>query len=206
MVSRRYIASLFLLLVVVLWPTVRHGYLGHLVAAAKVSDATLPFSVAGATSAPRTRTGGWMAGAYAADSWVERVYDQPGRSPVSLFVARGFDLKKLYHHPELGVLRGRSFAPLRESSIDGEPVHILANTTDGESAVYALIYEGRWIGNPYVLQLSSALTSLWTGRRPITLVFAYGNDVLERGQPTPFVVELLRTSVRQLSPAAAGRS
>ena len=139
-----------------------------------------------------------MKDTYAADSWAERTYDAPGSGDVSLFVARGFDLKKLYHHPELGVLRGRSFEAQRSTVVDGRPVHVLQNATDGESAVYALVYEGDWIGNPYLLQASSALTSLWTGPRPLTLVFAYG-AVLQDGQPTPFVTEVLRSSVQRLS-------
>ena len=68
----------------------------------------------------------------------------------------------------------------------------------------ALIHEGRWVGNPYVLQLSSAVTTLWTGPRPLTLVFAYG-PVLADGQPSAFTAELLRTAVRTLSPAQSGQ-
>ena len=87
-----------------------------------------------------------------------------------------------------------------------EAVYVLENLTgEGESAVYALVYDDRWIGNPYMLQLSSAVTSVWAARRPLTLVFAYG-PVLENGHPVPVVAELLRTAVQglQSSPQSAG--
>ena len=204
MISRRFAVPLLVALAVALLPTVQHGYVGRTPAVDKITDASLPVAVDGVTGTPKVRTGGWMTSTYGADSWAERTYDTPGPGEVSLFVARGFDLKKLYHHPELGVLRGRSFDALRSAVVDGRPVYVLENATDGESAVYALVYEGDWIGNPYVLQASSALTSLWTGPRPLTLVFVYG-AVLNDGQPTRFATEVLRHSALRLS-SPPGRS
>lgn len=197
MISRRYAVPLLVVLAVALLPTVQHGYLGYTAVAAKVTQERLPQAIAGVTGAPKVRTGGWMTSTYAADSWAERTYAPAGQGQVSLFVARGFDLKKLYHHPELGVLRGNSFHPLRTADVDGQPVHVLQNVAAGDSAVYALIYEDQWVGNPYLLQASSAFTSLWTGRRPLTLVFAYG-DVLKNGEPSTVVGTLLRDSVAGL--------
>lgn len=202
MISRRYALPLLVVLAVALLPTVQHGYLGYTAESAKVTQESLPAAVAGISGAPRVRTGGWMTSTYAADSWAERTYAPAAQRQVSLFVARGFDLKKLYHHPELGVLRGNSFQPLRTAEVDGRPVHVLQNVGDGDSAVYALIYEDEWVGNPYWLQASSAVTSLWTGRRPLTLVFAYG-DVLEGGAPTKLAGELL---VRAASGLRTARS
>ena len=204
MISRRFAMPLLVALAVALLPTVQHGYVGRTPAVDKITDAFLPVAVDGVTGTPKVRTGGWMTSTYGADSWAERTYDVPGPGEVSLFVARGFDLKKLYHHPELGVLRGRSFETLRSAVVDGRPVHVLQNATDGESAVYALVYDGDWVGNPYVLQASSALTSLWTGPRPLTLVFVYG-AVLNDGQPTRFATEALRHSALRLS-SPPGRS
>ena len=204
MISRRFAMPLLVALAVALLPTVQHGYVGRTPAVDKITDASLPVAVDGVTGTPKVRTGGWMTSTYGADSWAERTYDTPGPGEVSLFVARGFDLKKLYHHPELGVLRGRSFDALRNAVVDGRPVYVLQNATDGESAVYALVYEGDWIGNPYALQASSALTSLWTGPRPLTLVFIYG-AVLTDGQPTRFATVALRSSALRLS-SPTGRS
>jgi hypothetical protein len=199
-ISGRHAVALLVLFALALLPTVQHGYVGYTATALRVTQDVLPVSVDGIGGAPKQRTGGWMTSTYAADSWAERTYTRPGAGDVSLFVARGFDLKKLYHHPELGVLRGNSFEPLRRATIDGEPVHVLQNLADGDSAVYALIYEQEWVGNPYVLQASSAFTSLWTGRRPLTLVFVYG-PVLDRGQPTATAARLLPAAVERLRTA-----
>lgn len=194
MIGGRHLTALLLLLGLALVPTILHGYLGFVGTAAPVLAENLP---PGSRPAESRRSAAWLTETYAVESWAERAYDLPGHRPVTLFVARGFDLKKLYHHPELGVLRGRSFHPHRSALIDGQPVHVLRNLTGAESAVYALVYEDRWIGNPYVLQVSSAVTALWTGRRPLTLVFAYG-DVLRGEQPSPEVAQLLRDSVSRL--------
>lgn len=207
MISRRHLVALLVILGVALAPTVPHGYIGRVTQAPKVVEGSLPSAVGGVTGTPKIRTGGWMKDTYGADSWAERTYQPAGQGEVGLFVARGFDMKKLYHHPELGVLRGRSFEPQRIKVLEGdgkEIVHVLRNLSTSESAVYALLYEDRWVGNPYLLQLSSAFSTLWTGQRPITLVFAYGH-VLADGEPSPFTTELLRTAVQQLAPASSGR-
>jgi hypothetical protein len=197
-ISRRWLVALAALLAVVLLPTIRHGYLGYVEPTAKISAASLPSALAGARGVRRSEPPTWMPETYSEDSWAEQSYDVAGVGTVTLFVARGYDLKKLYHHPELGVLRGRSFQPLRHETLAGgdEAVYVLENLTgEGESAVYALVYDGRWVGNPYMLQLSSALTSVWSARRPLTLVFAYGR-ILADGKPLPVVADLLRAAVR----------
>lgn len=208
MISRRWLVLLVGLLALVLLPTIRQGYLGYVEPAPKLSTASLPRELAGVPGVGRGQPPTWMPETYSEDSWAEQSYDIRGLGKVTLFVARGYDLKKLYHHPELGVLRGRSFQPLRHETLPGgaEAVYVLENLTgEGESAVYALVYDDRWIGNPYMLQLSSAVTSVWAARRPLTLVFAYG-PVLENGRPVPVVADLLRTAVQglQSSPQSAG--
>ncbi|AMY10067.1 hypothetical protein LuPra_03295 [Luteitalea pratensis] len=207
MISRRHVWPLIFASLLALLPTMQRGYVGGVDSVEKVTSARLPGEVAGVASVDKQRTGGWMANTYGADSWAERTYQVPGKGDVGLFVARGFDMKKLYHHPELGVLRGRTFAPADTMALSDKPdqiVHVLQSASSQESAVYALIHDGRWVDNPYALQLSSAVTTLWTGPKPLTLVFAYG-PVLANGQPSPFTAELLRTAVRTLSPAQSER-
>lgn len=207
MISRRYAAPLMGCLLLALVPTVLHGYLRRSHAIARITDASLPSAVADVAGEPRTRTGGWIADTYGVESWAERTYPRAGQGEVGLFVTRGFDMKKLYHHPELGVLRGNVFAAQQTQALpgggDGEWVHVLRHESAGPSVVYALVYDGRWVANPYRLQLSSALTSLWTGPRPLLLVFAYG-DVLTDGRPSPFTADLLRAAVARLAETGDG--
>jgi hypothetical protein len=42
------------------------------------------------------------------------------------------------------------------------------------------------------------VTTLWTGPKPLTLVFAYG-PVLEDGRPSAFTADLLRDAVRTIA-------
>jgi hypothetical protein len=200
MISGRHVAALLVVFVLALLPTVRHGYMGQVDAAPKVEASQLPAELNGRIGATETRAGSYVGGIYAADSWAERRYDLAGGGQINLIVIRGFDMKKLYHHPELGVLRGRSFDPVQTVQLasGGEPVHVLRNVGTGESAVYTFVYQTRWIGNPYLLQLSSAVTSLWHGRQPLTLVFAYG-DVLDGRAPAAATDRLLREAVARLT-------
>jgi hypothetical protein len=142
-----------------------------------------------------------MRATFGADSWAERAYDVPGHGRLTVFAASGSDLKKLYHHPELGVLHGRSFDRVRLLSLDDDParpMHVLQNSTAGDSAIYALVYDGEWVANPYWLQASSAVSSLWRGRRPLTLVMVYGPGVLENGLPVEAARLALAEAVRQI--------
>ena len=207
MISRKHLVALSALLALALLPTLRHGYLGYVEAAPKVTAASLPAEVAGTRGVATTTPPVWMPDTFSEDSWAEKTYDVSGVGKVTLVVARGYDLKKLYHHPEIGVLRGRSFEPARRATLaGGEPVYVLVNRSDErESAVYALVYDNAWVGNPYLLQMSSAFTSIWARRRPLTLVFVHG-PVLKDGEPTAAVTELLHATARGLEAAASGGS
>lgn len=202
MISRRYVGALMAVLVLALGATLRGSYFPPTGDWAPLTAQQLPADVAGVRGVEKVRTGGWIAETYGAQSWAERTY-AVGGDEVGVFVVRSFDMKKLYHHPELGVLRGNTFQPGHALTLGdaSQTVHVLQNTTSGASAVYALVHDGAWIGNPYRLQVSSALTSLWTGRRPLTLVFVYG-PVLADGVPTPFAADLLRAAVRGVNGAA----
>lgn len=193
MFSRRYLSVLGAVIVLALIPTLLHGYIGYTVPSPAVGADDLPAVFEGAPGREGKRTARWIADTYGGESWAERTYTVPGKKDITVFVVRGHDLKKIYHHPELGVLRGYSFAPVRVESLPPTPerfVHVLPPATGGDGAVYALLYEGRWIKDPYQLQFSSSLTSLWAGRRAITLVLASG-DVLEGGRVSASTSRLL---------------
>lgn len=204
MISRRHATPLALVLTVALLPTLRHGYTRFVLPAVQITPRDLPPTLGSIPGADRELGRAWMVNTYDADSWAQRTYALPGRGEFSLFVARGFDLKKLYHHPELGILRGHSFSPARRTPLDaaGSPVFVLEGTSSEDAAVYALLYEGQWVANPYMMQLYSAVTSLWGGRRPLTLVLVHG-DVLVDGRPREETAALIRDAVRRLGMTAA---
>ena len=210
-VSGRYLAALLAVLLVALVPTVRHGYVSTLAAAPSVTAASVPATFEGAPGATRERPAAWIAETYGADSWVERTYDVAGTGQVRIFVARGYDLKKLYHHPELGILHGVSLTPAGTVPLDGHPerrVHVLrGDGVGGASALYALVYRGAWIADPYRLQLSSALSTLWAARHPLTLILVSGAVVDGEGRPTALGVRALGESwqaIEATDAAAAG--
>ena len=181
MISRRFAQALLVALAVALLPTLRHGYFGHLAAAPRVTEGSLPTAVQGALGSPRARTGGWMTSTYAADSWAERSYRPAGRGEVSLFVARGFDLKKLYHHPELFVSYGTSLRPAGVSVLPGTPplpVTVLrsARGEGTELVIYALVSGDEVVANPYVYQGQAALRQLLRGRELLTLIYVHASD------------------------------
>ena len=53
--------------------------------------------------------------------------------------------------------------------------------------------------------MSSAVTSLWARRRPLTLLFVHG-PVLKDGEPTPAVTELLHATVQGFEASASSGS
>ena len=210
-VSGRYVAALLVVLLVALVPTVRHGYVSTVAAAPLVTAASVPDRLDGVPGATRDRPAAWIAETYGADSWAERTYDVPGKGQVRIFVARGYDLKKLYHHPELGILHGVSLVSEGALPLDGHPdrrVHVLrADRPGGTSALYALVYRGAWITHPYRLQLSSALSSLWAARHSLTLILISGRVVDVEGRPTPLGAKaMLETwqAIEATDAAAAG--
>lgn len=203
-VSGRRLLALSILLALVFVPTALHSYGTYRVPVSGLSPVVLPEAVEGSVGVDVERHATWAKDAFDADVWLERRYDLSS-GPVTVFLVRGYDLKKIYHHPEIAVLRGRSLERARTGEIEGEPVYVLRNLTDGESMVYALIYDGDWVGSPLRLQVYSALTSLWRGRRPVTLVAVYGDVLGERGDVLQVPATLLQAVVKrsaQIDPGA----
>ena len=118
---------------------------------------------------------GGEAAASTVPDWIERTYTSPG-DEVVLTVLRSYDLKKLYHHPELDVAYGTPFLrqETRRFARNPEiPVHVLYSDTDrGSIAVYVLHYDGGFVADPLMFQLRTASDLLFSGRKPMTLLFA----------------------------------
>jgi hypothetical protein len=110
------------------------------------------------------------------EDWIERTYTAGGQD-VRLFVGRSYDAKRLYHHPELALLRGTETEPAGVTRLEGRPelpLHVIKTSHEGRRgvAVYALLYQRRFVENPVLFQLRTSAELLVSGRRPMTLFMA----------------------------------
>lgn len=178
MISTRYGILVSVLLGLALVPTVIHNYVE-----ATTSDGMAAESISGTLgefhSKPTARRDAWVKETYASGDWIERLYQASGGESVRLFVARSYDLKKLYHHPEIGVLRGFDVVNGgvgRLPELDRAPVHLLRSRTGRGLGAYALLYEGELVANPVILQLQTAWKLLFSARKPMTLFLVYDEN------------------------------
>lgn len=175
MISPRFAVPVAAMLALALVPTVIHSYRGT-----RIDDglrtAAIESMLAGSASTQTARRAGWVQSNLESDDWIERVYKVNG-SDVTLFVARSYDAKRLYHHPELAVLRGTQTTPrglAHASARPDIPLHVIDTERGGQKglAVYALLSDGRFIDNPILFQLRTSVELLTSGRQPLTLFMA----------------------------------
>lgn len=171
--SSRYARLTLAVLLVALVPTVVNSYLGTPVDDGPTLEETVPASLDGFRSEPTKRRDASAVRTFAASDWIERRYSKAGQPEVTVLVVRSFDMKKLYHHPELAVASGIEYRPARverfESASGVIDVHVLEGQRTGLVA-YALLYGDETIARPLVFQLRVAPELLVRGRRPLTLV------------------------------------
>jgi hypothetical protein len=177
--STRYAATVSLLLAVALVPTIIHSYVGARTndgLATKAIDATL----AGLESTSTDRRAQWVEEVYGSVDWIERRYTASDGSNVLLFAARSYDLKRLYHHPELGVVRGIDLDKPEAQSLsdlNGDPVHLLHGRKGQGVVAYALLYDGEFVENPIALQLRTSWELIFSARKPMTLFLVYDKQL-----------------------------
>lgn len=183
MISPRYAAPVALALLLALLPTAIHSYAGLRVAD-HLTVSAIPETLDGFVGSPTSRRANWGQRRFDATEWIERTYTAPSRN-VRLVVARSFDLKKLYHHPELAAadgvdLHARGTAQLPDG-LGG--VHVLETESGTRQVVlYALVYDGMLIEDPVWFQFRTAGKLLVTGRKQMTLFFVHQADA-PREQP-----------------------
>jgi hypothetical protein len=92
-------------------------------------------------------------------------------------IVRSYDLKRLYHHPELVLLHGSAIDGVEvEWATDGAeslPVHRVhfEKRDPPRYAGYLLIHGSRVIAKPYQAHLAALPIQFLTGARPMTLAF-----------------------------------
>lgn len=175
MISSRFRIIVSILLAVALVPTIIHNYIGATVEEG-LQTSSISTELAGFSSNATPRRAMWVKDTFDSNNWIERRYIGQSGENVLLFVARSYDLKRLYHHPEIGVLRG---VDLRKGGIDqlpgmpDVPVHVLKSQTGKGLAAYVLLYNGQFIENPILMQVLTSVELLFSPRKPMTLFFVY---------------------------------
>ena len=183
MISIRFAPIVCVLTGVALAPTLMHSYVGATSVDGR-STSAIPTTLAGYSAVPSARSPGWGGQRFDSVDWVEREYTS-GADRIRLTVVRSYDLKALYHHPELAVAYGPTFGNTFDRyevrTFPGRPevpVHVLhpAPGRDG-MALYALHYDSGFVAEPIAFQLRTAAELLFTPRRAMTLIFAHDLQV-----------------------------
>lgn len=174
MTSTRYAIPVIILLLFALVPTTIHSYLG-----AKTDDGKsvkkIPGQLGDFISMPSKRNKQWGQDIFESFDWFERDYRNSDYKKVRLFVARSFNHKKLYHHPELALSYGINLSHHKIETLPGQndiPIHILSNDNHSIVVIYALEYDNHFIGDPITHQLAESIRLLANPRKPMTLFYA----------------------------------
>ncbi len=104
MISTRYLHTIGGIFALALIPTVMHTYVGMSHEDGRTTGA-IAHQLAGFEGVATSRSPAWVKNVYESDDFIERRYG----GDVTLFVARSYDLKALYHHPELAIAHGLSY-------------------------------------------------------------------------------------------------
>jgi len=174
-ISARFAIVVSILLTIALIPTIVHEYIG-----AKVDDGlrvkTISTTLAGFSSNATNRRATWVKETFDSHDWMERRYIGTGGKNILLFVARSYDLKRLYHHPEIGILRGVNLKKegiKKLPGMPGVPIHVFKSRTEKGLAAYVLLYDRRFIEYPILHQILTSVELLFSPRKPMTLFFVY---------------------------------
>jgi hypothetical protein len=209
MMSSRYAPAVCVAVVLALIPTIIHSYAGVVVTDSLKASAISP--VLGAyTSTPTERSADWGERRFDSHDWIEREY-RSATDSVVLTVIRSYDLKALYHHPELAVAyHSASFSTADEETFPefpDMPVHVLSNGDAGPVALYVLHYDGRFVADPIRFQIRAAGELLFTGRKAMTLFFVRDDSVPTAANPLALpAATLLVSAVQQfVGPGSSAR-
>lgn len=174
MISSRYALIVTIVLVIALIPTVFHSYLAALIDDGRSAE-RIPQVFGEFSSEPYNRhKAQWGKEVFDSQDWAERIYKNSSDTKVRLFVARSYDLKRLYHHPELGLSRGVDLKSEGVFMLHGKseiPVHLLQSRSGRGLVAYVLLYDGMFIKDPLEHQLLEAFKQLVSARKAMTLFY-----------------------------------
>lgn len=179
MISQRYGKVVALLLMLGMGPAIVHSYLG-ITAEDGYRAKLISSNLANLHFTDTERYDIWAKETFDADDWIERRSVTQNGSEIRLFIARSFDYKRLYHHPELAILYGKDLENSGIQTVNtlaDVPVRFLRNRNGTGIAAYCLLFDGEFIENPIFFQFFTSFTSLMSARKPITLFFVYDNQL-----------------------------
>lgn len=174
MISPRFALPVALMLAVALVPTVIHSYIG-LLEDDGISVAAIPEAIGTYSSEPGKRSAQWVKEVFDAEDWSDRIYRDPNGNKVRLFVARSYDHKRLYHHPELALSYGQRLESVGVKLLANEQqvaVHLLRDPEGPAGAAYVLVYDGATVKSPVKHQIIDSLNLLLNGRKQMTIFYA----------------------------------
>lgn len=203
MISTRYALPVALLLMLALIPTVIHSYLG-LTQNDGLSVKNIKPVLENFSSIPTNRNSTWGEQTFGSEDWFERTYKDEQGHLIRLFVARSFDHKRLYHHPELALSYGSDLSSGGLVLLSGKPeipVNTLRNNTRPGIAGYVLLYDGKFIGNPISHQVKDSFNLLISARKPMTLFYISDtnapNETIFNNTPA---ADLLKKAIKDFVP------
>lgn len=177
MITARYALPVVLLLFLTAIPTVIHSYL-DLSQDDGVQLKMLNPELQGFTSSPSSRNPDYGRDQFDSVDWTEHIYTN-GSKTLRLFIAKGYDHKKLYHHPELALSYHQDLRSIGRISLKNRPdvvITVLNHANEPKSAAYALLYDGKFIGNPISHQISASISLLASAKKPMILFYAADDD------------------------------
>lgn len=179
MISSRYAPAACAVVALALVPTLIHSYAGIVVDDNRRAEA-VPAVLGAFVSTPTNRNPNWGRRHFESDDWVERRYVSGGNE-VILTVVRSYDLKTLYHHPEIEIVDGAALVNSRTETfpaLPDVPVFVLDTGLErGAMVYYALHYGNGFVQDPILFQIRTAGELLFRGRQAMTLFMAQDNDV-----------------------------
>ncbi len=191
MIAARHLPALAALLALAGIPTVVHSYMGTATDDGRTVTA-VPFRLDGLEAHPGRHTIDWVRETYGTTDFIEREYG-PG---LTLFVARSYDSKRLYHHPENGVAHGDGYdraAMIRRPDRLDVPIFVL--DSGDRRSVYALLYDRQFIADPIRFQLRNALSLLVAPRALMTLFFVRSKSATSGSSAIPPPEDLLLAAI-----------
>ncbi|MCP3871049.1 MAG: exosortase-associated EpsI family protein [Gammaproteobacteria bacterium] len=173
MVSSRYVFPVAIILALALVPTVIHSYLDsrHIDG---FSTQKLPVALGQFSSKKSNRDSGWGQEVFDSQDWIERIYDEGNGRLVRLFVARSYDHKRLYHHPELALSYGMTMTSQGIVQLPGNEsvsANLLVDERGRSVIMYSLLYDNELVEDPISHQIKDSMNLLTGARKPMTLFY-----------------------------------